>query len=139
MTRTIKDDSHAKKFLVILILSILWCNVSFAEWKKVAVAANDSGTVYIDTQTVSKIGNNFIFMQLNSYTIPLEASGTTWYSDIAKVEVDCTNNNSRELSVTFYEKKMGKGNIIASSNEVDDWDHNIQGSIMMTVVDYFCK
>ena len=128
-----------KKLLGILVLGLLWCNVSFAEWKRVVGAADNSGAVYIDTKTVSKIGNNFIFMQLNSYTIPLEAGGVNWYSDIAKVEIDCTNNNSRELSITFYEKKMGKGNILNSTNKVSDWDQNMPGTIMKVVVDYFCK
>ena len=86
-----------KKLLGIVVLGLFWCNVGFAEWKE--VVTSDRGAIYIDTQTVSKIDNNFIFMQLFSYTIPIKVSGTTWYSDISKVELDCTNwpfNNFRE-------------------------------------------
>ncbi len=130
-----------KKLLGIVVLGLFWCNVGFAEWKE--VATSDRGAIYIDTQTVAKIDNNFIFMQLFSYTIPIKVSGTTWYSDISKVELDCTNwpfNNFRELSTTYYEKKMGKGrHYKIQLINISDWKKATPGSAMMFVGDYLCK
>ena len=128
-----------KKLLGILVLGLLWCNVGFAGWKKVAIPINNNGAIYVDTQSVKKIGNKVIFLQLNSYTTPLDTGQVSWYSDIAKTEVDCTNNKLRELSITFYEKKMGKGEVIMSSDKVSDWYVSEPGSIQLSAVKYVCK
>ena len=129
------SSTHA---YAICILGVGNCEAK-TEWKLVSMSADEDTKVYIDKQTVSKIGNNFIFMQLNSREIPIKVYGTTWYSDIAKVEVDCTNNNSRDLSLTFYEKKMGKGKKYITTSINDDWEQYMPGSVMIMVVDYFCK
>ena len=120
-----------KKFLVILVLGLLWCNVGFAGWKKVATPLGNKGAIYIDTQSIQKIGNKVIFLQLNSYTTPLSVGEMIWYSDIAKVEADCTKKNLRELSIAYYKQRMGIGEIIMLDDNLSDWYPSEPGSIQV--------
>ena len=128
-----------KKFLGVLLLVLLWCNVGYADWKQVAEAIKSKNKVYVDTNSVKKIGNKVIFLQLSSYTTPLDSGRILWLSDIAKTEANCTNKKVRELSLTLYENRMGKGKVLASTDDVTDWYDPKPGSIQMSAINYACK
>ena len=131
---------HMKKLLAIVILGLLWCNTSFAGWTKVATTAGTGDTtVYIDKKTIKKIGDKVIYKQLTSYKEPLRGSGGDVYSDIAVLEVNCTNNQARFLDNTYYSGKMGSGSVIAEDDSVSDWDYFAPGSVMGIVMKYVCK
>ena len=126
-----------KKFLGILVIGLLWCNISFAGWTKVAINAETGNlTAYIDKKTIKKTGNKVIFQQLNSYKEPI-SEGV--YSDISYVKVNCSTNEVKFLASTFYSGKMGRGSVVDEDDSISDWEYFEPGSIMGIVIEYVCK
>ena len=126
-----------KKLLGILVLGLLWCNISFAGWTKVAIDAETGNlTAYIDKKTIKKTGDKVIYKQLNSYKVPVNED---IYSDISYLKVNCATNEAMFLDTTYYSRKMGKGSVVAEDDSISDWDYFAPGTIMGLVIEYVCK
>jgi hypothetical protein len=111
------------KKLTILLFSILISFNSYSEWTK--VAENSFQTTYTDISTINKRDEYVYFWQLNNNIKP-DKHGDM--SNIIYMQVDCTTNRRKYLSVTFYSQHYGKGtstSLSPSTIEISGWYYNI--------------
>ena len=124
-----------KKLFGILILGLLWCNVSFAEWKK--FMENESGsTMYFDPDTVKKYKGHIYVWTLTDYLTP-GSSGI--YSNKIHMQMDCAQKKVKMITYVFYKDQMAKGEEDHTSEGSDKWDSFAPNSVGEELLNYICK
>ena len=74
-------------------------------WKK--VAENDLGNYFIDSDSIKNKGGLVYYTDLVDFITPFNGD----YSAINRYAVDCNDENQKWLSLTTFNKSMGKGDI----------------------------
>tara|TARA_E500000178_G_C16889591_1_gene692925 strand:+ start:577 stop:981 length:405 start_codon:yes stop_codon:yes gene_type:complete len=124
------------KFVIFLILIP---GISFSEWVKINYkfsGTNDSHFYW--NKDLEYIEKDIVrFYKASNYD-PYPIAGMV-YSSMANVEIDCVKGLSRELSYINYSDYNLKGDIIMSSQEIDNWIKiNFDGSVMSEMSDILC-
>ena len=125
-----------KKFLGIVFIGLLWCNVGFAEkWTK--YTQSKSLTIYYDRQSLNKTD---LYSYIN-LLFDLKESNVTSKGTLRSYKVyrqfNCTDNKFKDLESNFFENKMGKGKPFHSEN-IGEWkiansSGTVDGSILKAV------
>ncbi len=126
-----------KKLLGIVVLSLLYSSLAYAEWTK--VVTNTSGsTLYMDKQTL-KIGKNtrFILIMLD-YFEPTEYGDR---SSRSYREINCNNMMYRDLVKDYFILPFAKGETSEGSGTIKDpeWKYQNPTSIGGTLHIKVCK
>ena len=95
---------------LIFLLILLPIHGFPANWKK--VAENDIGNYYIDVDSIKNQNGLVYYADLVDFVEPFKGE----YSAINRYAVDCDNENQKWLSLTTFNKSMGKGDINKKSN-----------------------
>jgi len=133
-----------KKFLGILVLGLLWCNVGIAAnfiWKKVSTSENDTSSWYYDKKTIFKVGKYKYFWQLTDY---LNKPGDGAKSSISYAMVNCDNYELKYIIFVAYSDQMGRGqalsDFIIPEFDIEEfkWEYyhpenTMQGSVLKKV------
>ena len=103
-----------KRFLIILV-TLLWCNVGFAEWTH--IAETEESNQYIDEESIKKEDGITYFWILEDYkeeNIPP--------SQIIYYAVKCESKQMQTVRYGWYDKNMGEGKF-SGLNEwpLKDW------------------
>jgi hypothetical protein len=121
------------KKLLILLFSILISFNSYGEWKMVSTNV-DGNEYYVEIDTVKKHDGYVYFWYLDDY---LQPSDYGIMSIQMYLQGDCGANRSKDLTMLFYKKSMGKGEY-ESYTPPDVWQYPRPGSSFRTVLDYVC-
>ena len=127
-----------KKLLLIftLLFSVMFSSTSWAEWKLIVTSVNGNN-IYVEPDTIKKVGNLSYFWRLFDYVKPNE------YGDLsseAYIEVDCKNLNYRFLSTKFYTSPLGKGEPSSVDTKPDkDWRIIVKDSIAYIAHNFVCN
>ena len=128
-----------KKLFFLILINIIYITPVWADkWTLVTKSVNAT-KVYVDKSSVRTEGNKVFWWQLDSYEKNIGGKNETIFSSIGKIEGDCLKMARRDLYVSYHEKKMGKGKIIAEDTEASEWIYNTPGSVWYITLDYVCK
>jgi len=100
-----------KKLLGIVVLGLLWCNISFAvnfNWKKVSTSQNNTSAWYYDKKTIFKIGIHKYFWQLTDYLDDADEENSV----ITYTIVNCDTYESKWIIYASYSGQMGRGQLL---------------------------
>lgn len=107
----------ASSLLSLFVLS----GSAWADWVK--VYGNDKMTAYADNATLRKKGNTTRIYSLfdfkNENALPKEAG--VYQSIVRETEFNCKQNQQRMLSFTIFAGKMGKGKVVETGEDAQDW------------------
>lgn len=101
-------------------------------------AFNGGATLYIDLTSVQRHTHNAEMNVLMDFKQPQEAAGMKFLSSELHKEYNCSNGQWRILSSTVFEQDMGKGRVIQSDSEPDDWKFATPESIARTEWEKAC-
>ena len=105
-----------KKILTIIILSLLWSNLSFAD-KWTRYGETKSLTIYYDKKSWKIDGSKAYINILYDLKKPLVRAEGTFNSMVMYKENDCKELKSRELETFFYETQMGQNKYFTSAGK----------------------
>lgn len=104
------EGRAVNKFFAILIL-VFTSTQAVAEWTM--IQTNDQGNMYIDFDTIQKVGDLVTVTTMNDYYDRQEKSElSSQWNELH----DCKNKKFLALAMRYYSKNMGQGVIIESVN-----------------------
>jgi len=133
-----------KIFTYLFLINIIYLTPSLAEnYKWTLIGENKGGTVkvFIDKSNIrySKDAEVVVWWQLDSYESKMPTSDFPIYSNISKSEGDCLRDRRKDLTVIYYDQKMGKGNKILVQNiKIEKWIHDDFKSIYYKTLRIVC-
>ena len=130
-----------KKLLFLILINIIYISPVWADkWTFVSESESKSIKVYVDQNSIRSDGNIVVWWQLDSYKDKMPIDEKTIFSNIAKSEGDCLRMGRKDLYITYYDQKMGKGNKVEESRTPDEvWTYNQPGSVYYNVLSYVCE
>ena len=106
-----------KKLFFFVLINIIYLTPAWADrWTYVAESKSGNLTVYVDKNTIRSSGKTVVWWQLDSYKNKLKGGNLTIYSTISKIEGDCIRDRQKDLYITYYDQKMGEGNMVLDDN-----------------------
>ena len=106
-----------KKLLAILVLGLMFCSSSYAEWEKIYSDKNSEH--FIDKSKFKKEGKSIYYWHLVNYLIQNE--NIYWKSSLTYTEVDCNLFRGKDHVFNFYSEFMGEGEILGDHNPPNEW------------------
>ena len=133
-----------KLFTYLFLINIIYLTPSLANdinWS--SVGENKSGTVkvFIDKSTIrsSPDAQQVVWWQLDSYESKMPTNDYNIYSNISKSEGDCLRDRRKDLSVVYFDQKMGKGNkVLVQKIVMEKWIHDELDSINFKTLGIVC-
>ena len=123
---------------MLVLLMTLASSSAMAEW--VRVHGNDKVTVYADPSTmrnrlyIARIMTLFDFRAEN-----VLRDGNQYMSVIRETEFNCRENLQRMISYSIYSGKMGRGRMLDSGNEAQDWKPVSRANIALDMKSFACE
>jgi len=107
---------------------------SLPKWHRVAVSKK--GSIYLDSQSVKKVGEHIQVQALNEIA---ETEVDIAVSVISIEEVDCRAQKSRTLSYVAYPGPMGAGEPLTSVSEPEDWSSAGPNTTQEAMIKLMCE
>ncbi len=128
-----------KIFFGSLLLSLSFAaNCALAEW--VWVASNDKVTAYADPSSIRKRLNVVKIWTLFDYKVGGALSdGTPYWSVMRETEFNCKENFQRMTGYAIHAGKMGKGGLVESGSEAQEWKPVSRVAMAAQMKRYACK
>lgn len=114
-----------KKLIPMLLLVGLSTNV-FAEWTM--VAESDNSVNYANLATIRRHGDTAKMWSLTDYKVSQELTQDRYLSDEGQYEYNCTEEQFRFVTVTFYSGNMSSGKQIYTISDGSKWQPVRPGS-----------
>jgi hypothetical protein len=109
-----------KRFFFIALL-LLSSGPAYAELVAVA-KTGDNATIYIDTETISRDGEQVELWFIFDYKRPRRLASDVYYLSMKRhYQYDCANEFSRLLATTFFLSNMGRGHVLDEIAKEDHW------------------
>lgn len=107
--------------LLLMILLVLSSGPTYAEWK--SVSANNSGeTIYIDPDTVRRMGDMVEMWTLYDFKTVQSVWSISFMSRESRREFDCIGQRTRRIALTYFSGNMGSGTVIYSDADEQKWE-----------------
>ena len=125
--------------LFLITLLLLSSGPVYAEW--VLTSGNDDAglTVYVDPDTIRRKGNLVKMWQLYDYKTVQTVAGDSLLSIKRYNEYDCTEERTRMLAYTWFSGNMGRGKVVYSTPDEQQWEPVIPPSINRTLWNVACS
>jgi len=121
---------------VMLLLTSLSAH---AEWQAYASTEVGGQTYYLNPTTIKPSPIGITVEVLSNYPVPIKESFATFQSIQSAVEMDCVNNQLRDIDMRFHPKPMGQGKVAyqeMGSGEFQSWP---PGSVNERLHDILCQ
>ena len=129
------------KKIILAMLALLTTLVStsaMAEW--VRVHGNDKVTVYAAPSTMRKKLHVVRIMTLFDFRAEnVLADGNQYLSIMREAEFNCRENQQRMISYSIHSGRMGKGKVLDSDSEPQDWKPVSRASIALDMKKFACE
>jgi hypothetical protein len=112
--------------ILMMLLSVVSSN-AMAEW--IDVGGNDYSTIFADPATIRKVGNYEEMLNLYDTDIAEVVGNISFKSSKSLDEYDCKGKRSRTLAFYWYSGNMGKGKILYSNTDANNWNPDAPKSI----------
>lgn len=117
----------------LFVLSSLVCLQAHAMW--VTVTQNEVATVFVDSASIVKIGQNkriWVVYDLK------EVDGSGQMSVKSYMEYDCAEFKYKTISATSHPYKMGNGPVLKSLPVPEDWKPISQDAMSRQLYSFAC-
>ena len=124
---------------LLITLLVLSSGPAYAEW--VLASGNDDAglTVYVDPATIRRKGNLVKMWQLHDYKTVQTVAGDSLLSIKRYNEYDCTEERTRMLAYTWFSGNMGRGTVLYSTPDEQEWEPVTPRSINRTLWKVACS
>ena len=133
-----------KKFLVIVIMSLLLFSNVNAEWSLFSNPKGKGLSFYIDIQSLKK-RDGFVYVWTlqdyeKPYIRPNAPQGTLKkiYSVKMYDKLDCTTNGISTIQYIYYSDNMGKGKFEPFQWDKEKWKYHPSGTVMGDFTKVIC-
>lgn len=128
-----------KKIILSTLLLLAGTSSSaLADW--VRVSGNDKVVVFADATTMRKKGNIVKISSLFDFkTESVYNDGNSYMSIVRETEFNCKDNLQRMISYAIYAGKMGKGNVVDSGTNLQDWKPVSKAGIAISMKKFACE
>ena len=128
-----------KKILTTLILGLLWCNISFADWEKILSEKSDIGnyTFYFDNNKIIKKNGYVYYWYLASFSS--QHPERDYMSMLVYTQIDCKKLRGKDLKFSTHSKKMAKGKILSEHKPEDIWQDARPNSVREYTYNIICN
>lgn len=127
--------------LILMTILVIVSNSAMAEW--IGVSSTDDFDTYVDKTTIRKSGNVVKMWILRDYKAlqknSNDAEGNAFFSIAAQQEYDCKEEQARPLSLSYYSKNMGDGQVVYSQTYTGIWQPLVPRSVGQMVWDIACS
>ncbi len=122
------EGSRMQRLLLIIFL-LLSSEPAHAEW--VAISAIDEAgvTIYIDPDTIRRLGSRATISELIDYEKIQTVAGTSYMSIRLQREYDCAGSLHRTLTQTKLSGNMGTGEVTLTDSDKHKWEAADPGSL----------
>jgi hypothetical protein len=121
----------------LLILSFA-CNSASAEW--VWVAGSDKLTAYADPSTKRRKLNIVKIVSLFDYKDgSVLSDGSPFMSVMRETEFNCKDNFQRMTGYSIHSGAMGKGKLVESGNEPQEWKPVSRANMAVQMKKFACS
>ena len=133
-----------KLFTYLFLINIIYLTPSLAKdinWSSVGENKISTVKVFINKATIrsSPDAQKVVWWQLDSYESKMPTNDYNIYSNISKSEGDCLRDRRKDLSVVYYDQKMGKGNkVLVQKKFIEKWIHDEPDSINFKTLRIVC-
>lgn len=122
-----------KSITTLLFALIFFTGSAWAEWVK--IDESDSGSIYIDPQTIRKDGN---FRKVWHISDLRQRFKTGELSRRSRLEFDCKNERFRYLSLSTHSERMAGGTTLTLEGEDLGWTDIAPGTMRDTTLKTVC-
>ena len=102
--------------LLIAALLAVFSTSALAEWTE--IGGNDTLATYADLSTIRKSGDKVKMWNLSDFKVVQTVNGKRLLSKAMQYEYDCKEEISRMLTLNYYSKNMGQGDIVYMSGNL---------------------
>ena len=133
-----------KLFTYLFLINIIYLTPSLANdinWSSVGENKISTVKVFIDKSTIrsSPDAQQVVWWQLDSYESKMPTNDYPIYSNVSKSEGDCLRARRKDLSVVYFDQKMGKGNkVLVQKKFIEKWIHDEPDSINFKTLRIVC-
>lgn len=118
------------KLILILMLLFFSTDSMADEWIKVTEREEDGGyTIYADLTSISMADDRVKMWTLFDYKIEQEDTGAYFLSKKVRRKYDCRGKHVKELAFKLYNWNMGRGELIRSYSQPQEWEKIEPGSV----------
>jgi len=112
-----------KLFSIIFFTFLFTPLFCFSEWFRLFTI--DAGDLYLETNSIKRVGNKVFFSQLVNYR---KKQSNRMLSFKINSEIDCSNLKIRDLNYETFKEKMGKGTNFYKGKPNKNWKISKSGS-----------
>jgi hypothetical protein len=117
---TLNQSTFGLSSLMLLLLGVWVSGTARADWTK--FDSVDTGTYYLDLDTVKKSGYIRSFWSILDYRLPQKTSrGMHYQSTRTHMEIDCRQKTVHILSFSMHAGPMLGGEVIDTQGIMRDW------------------
>jgi len=120
-----------------LLLSVV-CSDAFGDW--VRLNGNDKMTSYADSSSLRVKGNIVRISSLFDFKIENTLSdGSVYLSTVRESEFNCRENLQRMVGYSIFSGRMGRGTLLDSATDPQDWKPVSKSSVAIGMKEYACR
>jgi hypothetical protein len=135
----LKADDGMKKLLLTLMLAVM-SSSAMAEWVRVDYNSDKGVTTYVNFFTILKSGDTIKMWDLRDYKKGQELAFLPLYMSVKRQsEFNCKEKQIKRLYVSYHAKNMGKGKVIYSDKNPEDWSTVSPDSIDKELWELACR
>ena len=123
-----------KKLLLIISLTLIFCNSVFADWKK--FGNTKDGEYFVEKDSIIKESGYIYFWKMIDYSKPL--LDTNYYSVKVYIKGDCKVKKIKTLTYVFYTGRKGTGESEQQESENKNWKYPIPESVDYSLLEKLC-
>jgi hypothetical protein len=125
-------------FAILVLLGTAASSSAMADW--VRVHGNDKLNAYADTSSVRKKGNITKISSLFDFKVENSLSdGSVYLSIIRETEFNCKHNQQRMVAYSIHSARMGKGKVLESGEEPQEWKRVSRDAIALGMKNFACS
>ena len=123
-----------KKLLLIISLTLIFCNSVFADWKK--FGNTKDGEYFVEKDSIIKESGYIYFWKMIDYSKPL--LDTNYYSVKVYIKGDCKVKKIKTLTYVFYTGKKGAGDSNQQESVNKNWKYPTPESVNYSILKKLC-
>jgi hypothetical protein len=121
---------------ILMVVLAVVSNSAMAEWVRVGVI--NETIFYFDPASILKHDDRASLWQLSNFGHTETTGIATYLSSKSQIEFDCKESLVRRLTYSLYAKNMGKGHVINTNSDIQEWRPVSRGSSMEFYFDRAC-
>ena len=134
---TLNSSTVAMRKAILMMLLAVVSSSAMATW--VNVSESEASTGYVDSVTISRVGDRVKMWELFDYKASRDIAGKPYMSRKAQVEYDCKDKQSRTLTSFAHSGNMGGGEVVYTELVTEKWEPVPPRNVVETLWKLACR